>query len=76
MADLDPEGKGGWDTLAHTNDKVATLINIVVVNAYELLIIIAATYSVPNEGWVLFCVLDVQYCIRSSNLLGMITSEN
>lgn len=61
--------------MAYTNNDVATLINIVVISAYELLIIIAATYKVPNKGWALFTVLDVQYCIRSG-LLGIITSEN
>ena len=74
--DLGPEEKGPWNTLAHTNDTVATLINIVVISAYELLIIIATTYEVPNKGWALFCVLHVQCCTHSSNLLGMITSEN
>lgn len=73
--DLSPEGKGSWNTLIHTNDDVAILISIVI-NTYGLLIIIATTYRVPNEGWALFCVLDAQYCIRSSSQLGMITSEN
>ena len=61
--------------MAYTNNTVATLINIVVISAYELLIIIAATYKVPNKGWALFPVLDTQYCIHSG-LLGIITSEN
>ena len=61
--------------MAYTNNTVATLINIVVISAYELLIIIAATYKVPNKGWALFTVLDTQYCIHSG-LLGIITSEN
>lgn len=75
--DLGPEGEGGgWNTLAHTNDNIATLINIVVINAYELLIIVTTTYRMPNKGWALFCALDIQYCIRSSSLLGMIISEN
>ena len=29
----------------------------------------------PNKGWALFAVLDIQYCIRSG-LLGIITLEN
>ena len=41
-------------------------INIVVINACELLIIRATTYKVPNKGWALFYVLDVQCCIHSS----------
>lgn len=55
--------------MAHPNDDVATLINVVI-NAYELFIIIATTYRVPNKGWAL------SYCIRSSSQLGRITSEN
>lgn len=73
--DLGLEGKGAWNTLAHTNDDVVTLINVVI-NAYELFIVIGTTYGVPNEGWALFCVLDVQYCVRSSSQLGRATSEN
>lgn len=37
---LGPEGKRGWDTLAHNYDNVATLIKTVVISIFELLIII------------------------------------
>ena len=60
-----------WPTLM----MMLLLINVVL-NAYELFIIIATTYRVPNKGRASFCVLDVQYCNRSSSQLGRVTSES